>query len=124
MEFVNYLFKQDEVPRSVVARFVIMLSPYAPHLAEEVWERLGRDGSITWAEWPEYDEELTKEETVEIGVQVGGKTRGSIEIPTDADKEEAVAAAHDDETIAKYLEGESFERVIFVPGQILNFVLE
>ncbi len=124
MEFVNYLFKQDEVPRSVVERFIIMLSPYAPHIAEEVWERLGRDGSITWAEWPEYDEELTQEETVEIGVQVGGKTRGSIEIPTDADKEDAVEAAHNDETIAKYLEGESCERVIFVPGQILNFVLE
>ncbi|MFB6371552.1 MAG: class I tRNA ligase family protein [Bradymonadaceae bacterium] len=124
MEFVNFLFKQDSVPRSVVERFTIMLSPYAPHLAEEVWERLGHDGSVAWSEWPDWDEELTTEETVEIGVQVGGKTRGSIQVPAEADKETAVEAAHDDETIRKYIEDESMQRVIYVPGQILNFVLE
>ncbi len=124
MEFVNYLYKQNEVPRSVVEPMTVMLSPYAPHLAEEIWERLGGDGSVAWVQWPDYDEELTREETVEIGVQVGGKTRGSIEIPTDADQQTAVEAAREHETIAKYLEGESFQRVIYVPGQILNFVLE
>jgi leucyl-tRNA synthetase len=123
MEFVNFLFKRETVPESVVERFAIMLSPYAPHLAEEIWERLGRDGSIARVEWPDWDEELTREETVEIGVQVGGKTRGSIEVPVDADREAAVAIARDDDKIAKYLDDEEPERIIYVPEQILNFVI-
>ena len=124
MEFVNFLYKQDDVPRSVVERFAVILSPYAPHICEELWDRLGHDDSIAWAEWPDWDEDLTKETTVEIGVQVSGKTRGSIEIPADADKDAAVSAAENDEKISKYIDGEDFARVIYVPGQILNFVLD
>ncbi len=125
MEFVNALFKHDgSIPEKVVSDFTIMLSPYAPHVAEEIWDRLGREGSVAWAEWPEYDEALTQETTTEIGVQVGGQTRGSIEIPVDADQEEAVAMARADDSIARYLEDVSVARVVYVPEQILNFVLE
>jgi leucyl-tRNA synthetase len=125
MEFVNALFKHEgPIPEKVVSDFTIMLSPYAPHVAEEIWERLGREGSVAWADWPAYDEALTRETTTEIGVQIGGKTRGSIEVPVDADQDEAVEIARSDENIAKHLEGADVARVVYVPEQILNFVLE
>jgi len=124
MEFVNALYKRETIPQSVAERFTVMLSPYAPHLAEELWERLGRDGSVAHAEWPDYDEALTVDDTVEIGVQVMGQFRGSIEIAKDADQDEAVEAARSVDSIAKHLEGKDVARVIYVPEQILNFVIE
>ncbi|MFB6264059.1 MAG: class I tRNA ligase family protein, partial [Bradymonadaceae bacterium] len=125
MEFVNYLYKhnREQVPCEVVETMTIMLSPYAPHIAEEMWERLGGEGSVARTEWPEWDEELTTEATVEIGVQVDGKTRGNIDVPKDAEQEEAVELARQNEDVARHLDGQDVERVVYVPEQILNFVL-
>jgi len=123
MEFINFLYKQDRVGVSVVERFTKLLAPFAPHIAEEIWERLGADGFVTVSDWPDFDESLTKRETVEIGVQVGGQTRGSIEIPTEADQSTAEAAAKKLESVQNHLRDEDVARVIYVPGQILNFVL-
>jgi len=122
MEFVNFLFKRESIPEGAVEHFAVILSPYAPHVAEEIWDRLGREGSVARAEWPEWDEELTRDETVEIGVQIGGKTRGSIEVPVDADQQTAVDVARASEDLASYLEDEEFDRIVYVPEQILNFV--
>ncbi|MFW5966871.1 MAG: class I tRNA ligase family protein, partial [Persicimonas sp.] len=122
MEFVNFLYKQDDVAQSTLERLVIMLAPYAPHTAEELWERLGNEPSVIEADWPEFDEELTKEDTVEIAVQVMGDVRGTVEVPADADEETAVAAAREVENVERHLEGKEVERVIYVPGRILNFV--
>ena len=123
MEYVNYLYKRDEVPRKAVAPLVQMLAPYAPHVAEELWVQLGYEPSVAEAGWPEYDEELTREKTYELAVQVQGKLRGTIDVPQDVEEEDAVAAAKENADVQRHLEGKEIRRVIFVPGRILNFVV-
>lgn len=122
MEFVNFLYKQDDVSKQTLEALVVMVAPYAPHTAEELWAKLGNEPSVANADWPQYDEELTKEDTVEVAVQVMGKVRGTIEVPVDADEETAVAAARAEENVEKHLEGKTIRKVIWVPGRILNFV--
>jgi leucyl-tRNA synthetase len=123
MEYTNFLYKQDAIPRAAIEPFVVMLSAYAPHIGEELWHRLGHDTSVVHAQWPEYDEAVLVESSVEIAVQVMGKVRGTIEIAVDADQDAAVAAARADAEIEKHIEGKTIRRVIFVPGRILNFVV-
>ncbi len=123
MEFVNFLYKQDDVSKQTLEALTVMLAPYAPHTAEELWAKLGHEPSVARAAWPEYDEELTKEDTVEMAVQVMGKVRGTIEVPVDCDQDTAVAAARDDDNVERHLEGKTIRKVIFVPGRILNFVV-
>jgi leucyl-tRNA synthetase len=122
MEFVNFLYKQDDVSQHTLETLTVMVAPYAPHTAEELWEKLGHEPSVANAEWPEFDEELTKEDTVEVAVQVMGKVRGTIEVAVDADEEAAVAAARAQDNVEKHLEGKTIRKVIWVPGRILNFV--
>ncbi|MFW6057407.1 MAG: leucine--tRNA ligase, partial [Persicimonas sp.] len=123
MEFVNFLYKQDDVSKQTLETLTIMLAPYAPHTAEELWERLGHEPSVANADWPTFDEELTKEDTVEVAVQVMGKVRGTIDVPIDADEDTAVAAARAEENVERYIEGKTIRKVIWVPGRILNFVV-
>lgn len=123
MEYVNVLYKQEEVPKSVLNPLVQMLAPYAPHTAEELWERLGNEPSVSEEPWPEYVEEWTKDESYELAVQVMGKLRGTVKMPKDADQAKAEEVARGNEEVAKYLEGKEIRRVIFVPGRILNFVV-
>jgi len=101
-----------------------LIAPFAPHLAEEAWvEVLGNEFSVHTSKWPEYDKELTKSETVTIAVQVNGKLRGSVEVSAEESKDQGKVEKHarSEENVKKYLEGE-IERVIFVPGKIINFV--
>ncbi len=123
MEYVNFLYKEGDVPTGAISPLMILLSPYAPHMAEELWDRLGGEGSVTQATWPEFHEEYLKEDTIEIAVQVQGKVRGTIEIAPDANEQTAVAKAKEDERITSHMEGKTIRRVIFVPGKILNFVV-
>ncbi len=123
MEYVNFIYKRQEVPKVAITPLVQMLAPYAPHIAEELWVRLGHEPSVSEAQWPAYDEELIKEDTYELAVQVMGKLRGTIDLAQDADEDAAVAAARAVEDIEKHLEGKEIRRVIFVPGRILNFVV-
>lgn len=123
MEYINFLYKQDTIPVEAVEPFLVALNPYAPHITEEIWARLGHKTSIDLAPWPQYDESLLVEASVEIAVQIKGKVRGTIVIPTDADEAKAVAIARANEEINKHLEGQTIRRVIFVPGRILNFVV-
>ncbi len=123
MEYVNYLYKLDEVSQDAVEPLVQMLAPFAPHTAEELWQRLGNEPSVSDAEWPEFDEELTREETYELAVQVQGKLRGTVDVPQDVEQEQAVEIARDNDDVERYLDGKDIERVIFVPGRILNFVV-
>ncbi|MEM1347350.1 MAG: leucine--tRNA ligase [Myxococcota bacterium] len=122
MEYVNFLNKEDTVPKSSVQPLAILLSPYAPHMAEELWHRLGAEGSVVLAQWPSFDEQALVVDAIEIGVQVMGKLRGTITIAPDSDEDAAVAAAKADEDIAKHLEG-TIRKIIYVPGRILNFVV-
>ena len=124
MEFING-FSGDEVrPRSVCEPFVLILSPFAPHLAEELWELLGHRKSLAYAAWPDYDEAKIAEASVEVPVQVNGKLRAKVRVSADADAAGLEAAARADATVAGHLEGKSVVKVIAVPGRMINFVVK
>ena len=101
--------------------FVRLLAPMAPHIAEELWERMGGVGSVCFAAWPEYDEALAAEETVTMVVQVGGKIRDRIEVPVDISEESARQAALGSEKVAAHLDGDP-TRVIVRPPNLVNIV--
>ncbi len=122
MEYTNFLYKEDYVAQETVGPFAQLLAPYAPHVAEELWSRLGNQASISDHDWPAFDESLLKEDTYELAVQVMGKVRGTVQCPTDATQEQAVALAQAEESVAKHLEGKTIRKVVYVPGRILNFV--
>ncbi len=110
--------------RAEVEPLVVMVAPFAPHMAEELWERLGHDGSVfDGANWPKYDEAKLVEDTVTLAVQVNGKLRGSIDVAKDAAEADVIAAARADENVARHLEGTTERRVIHVNGRLVNFVV-
>lgn len=122
MEFLNFVVKNgiDAKSKKVLVQ---LIAPLAPHLAEECWEVLGGKFSVVDSEWPEYDNALTIDDTVKIGVQVNGKVRGEVEISKDASKEEALAAARSQENVVKYLTEGKVVKEIYVPGKIIGFVV-
>ncbi len=122
MEFVNAVNKWEVLPKAVAEAFVLLLSPFAPHLAEELWQRLGHAASLAYEPWPEARQEHLREDTIEIAVQVNGKVRGTIEVPADAQKERVLEAARQDENVSRHLDGKTMRREIYVPGRIVNFV--
>lgn len=122
MEFVNAAYKWDCVPRSVAEGFVLLLAPFAPHIAEDLWERLGHDGSLAHESWPLLDESYLVEETIRIAVQVNGRVRATICISPDAERETVLEAARSQEKVARYLGDAPPRKEIYVPGRIVNFV--
>ncbi|MGY2129264.1 leucine--tRNA ligase [Blastococcus sp. SYSU DS0617] len=126
-ELTNHLTQaygaESPVPRSVVEPLVLLVAPLAPHLAEELWSRLGGEGSVAWAPFPAADPRWLVEDTVQVAVQVNGKVRSQVTVPADADAAALEAAARADEKIAAYLDGATIRRVIAVPGRLVNFVL-
>ncbi|MBW3542099.1 MAG: class I tRNA ligase family protein, partial [Planctomycetes bacterium] len=124
MEFTNELGGHDPRPRSVLEPFVLLLSPFAPHIAEELWRALGHADSLAYEPWPAYDEALLAESEVEIPVQVNGKLRGKIKAPADADAQALEALAAADPAIARQLEGKSIVKRVVVPGRLVNFVVK
>jgi leucyl-tRNA synthetase len=123
MEFVNAANKWQDLPRAVAEPFVLLLAPLAPHLAEELWQRLGHAESIAYAPWPEHDPGLLVRETLVIPVQINGKVRGKIEIPADADEAAVLELAKQDANVRRNLESGVIKRAIYIPGKIVNFVL-
>jgi len=126
MEYLNVVRAGGRTAqRSEVEPLVVMIAPFAPHMAEELWERLGHEDSIfDGANWPLYDETKTRETSVKLAVQVNGKLRATVEGPTGMDQDAAEAAARSDENVARYLDGATLKRVIYVPNRLLNFVVE
>jgi leucyl-tRNA synthetase len=126
-ELTNHLTQAygatSPVPRSVVEPLVLLVAPLAPHMADELWTRLGHDGSCAWDPFPVADERWLVEDTVQVAVQVNGKVRAQVSVPADADAAALEAAARADEKIAGYLDGASVRRVVAVPGRLVNFVL-
>ncbi|MFA9479867.1 leucine--tRNA ligase [Phycisphaerales bacterium AB-hyl4] len=122
IELNNALVALDRVPREVAEPMVRMLSPLAPHVAEELWHRLGKAGSVADADWPSYDESLLTRATVELPVQINGKMRGKITLPADADEAAVETAAKADPKIAAAIEGKTLRKVIVVPGRMVNLV--
>ena len=123
MEYMNALRAGERVPRrDEVEPLVQLVAPYAPHIAEELWEQLGHDASIFDSAWPAFDAALAAEDEVEIAVQVNGKTRGRVRLAREADEPAALAAALAVPAIAKFVTGTP-RKVVFVPGRLLNVVL-
>ena len=123
MEFVNAVSSQDPRPKALLEPFVLLLAPFAPHLAEESWELLGHGQTLAYEPWPEFDAALLVETEVEIPVQINGKVRGKIRIPAGADQSTAVTVAMADAKIAENLAGKQVVKVIFVTNRLLNFVV-
>jgi leucyl-tRNA synthetase len=124
MEFTNHFTSASERPREALEKFVLLLSPFAPHIAEELWQALGHNESLAYEPWPEFDPALAKEDTVEVPVQVNGKLRSKIVVAPDANKEQLEAAARKDEKVRDLLQGKEVVKVIVVPGRLVNFVVK
>ena len=126
MIFVNEAINWKSIPKSVADSFVILLSPFSPHIAEEIWNRLGHKNSIAYEEWPQFNEDYLKSDSIELPVQVNGKVRANITIPSDRiqDKGFVIGLAKQHENIQKYLDGTTMIKEIFVPGRIVNLVVK
>jgi leucyl-tRNA synthetase len=123
MEYVNVLRKGERTPhRDEALPLVPLVAAFAPHLAEELWERGGGAGSVLDAGWPAFDPALAAEESVTLAVQVNGKLRGQVVVPRGVTQEEALAAALAQESVRRFVTGEP-RKVIFVPGRLLNIVV-
>ena len=126
MIFVNEANGWESLPRTVAEQFVCLLHPFAPHIAEELWERLGHQESISHTSWPVYDEALLVEDEVTLAVQVNGKVRGTIEVATAQleDQEAVLTLAKNESNVKKYLDAGALVKEIYVPGRVLNFVVK
>ena len=122
MGLVNKIYEVGSITKNELSVFIRLLCPFAPHLAEEMWETLGMSGFASLASWPEYDEAKCVDSTVEIAVQICGKLRGTVMIAADATAETAIAAAKANEKVAQALEGKQILKEIYVPGRIVNIV--
>jgi len=122
MEFVNTVYRAGRLTGAQAERFCLLLAPFAPHIAEELWQKLGHGASLTYEPWPAFDEAMIAEETVELAVQVAGKVRGRIRVAADADEATVLAAAKADEKVAAALEGKTIVKQIVVPGRLVNIV--
>jgi len=123
MVFVNELMKQPARPRLALEPFLLVLSPFAPHLGEELWARMGHRESLAYAPWPEFDPALCEEDTVTVAVQVNGKLRATLDLPKGADQAAVQAAALADERVSRYVNGGSIRKVIHVKDKLLNLVV-
>ncbi|TSA45111.1 hypothetical protein D4R52_03055 [bacterium] len=103
--------------------FLKLLAPFAPHLTEEMWQKLGHKTSIHLEKWPEYDSKLIREESISLPVQINGKVRATIQVPVDITEDEVKELAQKDENVSKYLAEKSIRKIIYVKGKIINFVI-
>ena len=124
MTLTNDIYNVGKISKEQLHTFIKLLCPFAPHLCEEMWEVTGGEGFLSLASWPTYEEAKTVDAQTEIGVQINGKLRGTVVIPTGADKEEVFAAAKADPRIASLVEGKTFVKEIYVPNRVVNFVVK
>jgi leucyl-tRNA synthetase len=123
IEFNNTLVSLDRVPREAAEALVRLLAPFAPHTAEELWHRLGHQGSVADADWPTHDPSLLVSDTVELPVQVNGKLRGKVTVPADADDQTIESAACTADNVAEHLAGKTVRKVVIVKGRLVNLVV-
>ena len=123
MVFINEATKATAVPRAWFESFVKILSPFAPHVAEELWQRLGHRSTIAYQPWPAHDESKLATATITIAVQVSGKLRGQIQVASDATQETILAAAKADEKVQPFIAGQTIKKEIYVKGRLVNLVV-
>lgn len=124
MEFVNFFTKQDKRPREAMEKFLLLLSPFAPHLAEELWQLLGYEKTLAYEPWPEFDDDLTKENEIEVPVQINGKVRAKVVVPAEADKSALEEIARNNDRIQELIAGKTVVKTIVVPGRLVSFVIK
>ena len=122
MTYVNYLSTKEQIPTELYATLLKMLSPFTPHLAEEMWARLGNTTLVVAESWPIGNKSLTEDTNVTLAVQVCGKVRGTISVAKNTPKEEIEKIALEVENVKKQLEGKEIKKIIVVPNKIINIV--
>jgi leucyl-tRNA synthetase len=124
MEFVNFFNKESVRPKRAIQQFVLLLSPLAPHLAEELWSLLGNAGTLAYEAWPEYDEAMTKSSEIEIPLQINGKLRAKITVPAECSKDELLELALADPRMQELTAEKQIVKQIVVPGRLVNLVVK
>ena len=124
MEFTNFMSEQPVRPQQVLNSFVLLLSPFAPHIAEELWAVLGHPDSLAYEPWPHADPAMLVEDTIEVPIQVSGKLRGKIVVPAGLDAAALQAAAEADVQVRRHIEGKTVVKVVCIPGRLVNFVVK
>ena len=122
MGLFNTIYAKGSITKDELEIFIKLLSPFAPHLTEEIWASLGNEGFLSVAKWPEYDEAKTVDDEIEVAVQVNGKTREVVKVSKDIDKDGAINAGK--EAVSKWLEGATIVKEIYIPGKIVNIVIK
>jgi len=123
MEYVNELREQGAGSRELLEPLVLMLAPYAPHIAEEMWSVLGGKGSVFEARWPAFDERLASAGDVEIAVQVNGKLRSRLTVPRGMAEKDVLTRVLADEAVKKFVDGQKVKKVIYVQDRLVNLVV-
>ena len=124
MGAINTIYDIGKITKEELSVLAKLLSPFAPHVAEEIWSQLGRDGLVSLAKWPDYDDSKTVDDTVEMPVQINGKVRSVIMVPKDADKDAVISIAKADEKVSAAIAGLTVIKEIVVPGKIVNIVVK
>ncbi|MCH7322470.1 leucine--tRNA ligase [Solibacillus sp. MA9] len=124
MVFINDCYKAEVIPTKYVEGFVKLLSPIAPHVAEELWTILGHEGTITYEQWPAYDESKLVDDEIEVVVQVLGKVRAKVKVAKDVSKEELEKVALEDSKVQEFITGKDVVKVIVIPGKLVNIVVK
>lgn len=122
MVFINDAYKADSLPKVYIEGFVKLLAPVAPHIAEELWSKLGHSESITYGTWPAFDEAKLVDNEVEIVIQINGKVKTKLMVPTDTTREKLEEIAMGDDSIKEQIDGKTIRKVIAVPGKLVNIV--
>lgn len=123
MSLTNEIYEKGSLSHETYRTLLILLNPVAPHVTEEIWEKMGYEGQLNQAQWPSYDESRLQSEIIEMPVQINGKVRSKIMISPDAEEEQIRLAAREDAVIGKLLEGKEIKKLIYVKGKILNIVI-
>jgi len=124
MIYVNEISRYETIPMQLVVTLIKLLSPFAPHLAEELWSRLGNEGTITFEKWPEFDPAKVQKNVVTIIGQINGKVRSKIEAETDSSDEKLIELMKQDEKIKTYIEGKQIVKEIVVKNKLVNIVVK
>lgn len=124
IEFTNFFTKEAERPREVMNKFVLLLAPFAPHIAEELWQALGHKETLAYESWPKFNAELAKEDTIEIPVQINGKVRSKLTVATGTSAADQEAAAKKDARVSELIDGKQILKVVVVPGRLVSFVVK
>ncbi|XOB42677.1 MAG: leucine--tRNA ligase [Candidatus Nealsonbacteria bacterium] len=124
MEFINFGFKnKDSIGKDVIERMLFLLAPFAPHITEELWRKMGNKDSIHNQSWPKYDKKLAEEKTITLIIQINGRVRDKIEVEVDISEDEARDLTLNREKVKKRILGKSIKKIIFVPGKLINIVI-